>query len=404
MLQRAADALHRNPFPRQFWLMFWGMLVSAIGAHMIWPFLLIYASQKLDLPLAAIASLMTVSSGMGLISSFASGAIVDRLGRKWAMAISLVMNGLGYLVFSQATTLPGFALAMAITGTFNPIYRVGADAMLADLVGPEKRADAYAWMRMGNNVGVALGPAIGGFVATTSYALAFYAATAGLAFYGLLVAFFARETLTAGNRAAGALERERFGGYERVLRDRGYMRFILNYILVSMVMALIWVLLSVYTKEQFGIPENRYGFILSTNALMVILFQLGVTQVTKRYAPQRMMALGSFFYASAALIIAYASGFWGFWTSIVVMTVGELALVPTSSSYAANHAPPKMRGRYMSLYGLTWGAASGISPVVGGLLSDTLGPRAPWFAGVLIGLVAVAGFLLLERGSDLTRR
>ena len=84
---------------------------------------------------------------------------------------------------------------------------------------------------------------------------------------------------------------------------------------------------------------------------------------------------------------------------MVVMTLGELILVPTSSTYVANMAPPEMRGRYMSIYGLTWGVASGISPVFGGFLSDTLGTRSPWFAGGLIGLSAVAGFILLSRHS-----
>jgi MFS family permease len=394
MVQRITAHFTQTTYPRQFWLMFAGMLISTIGSSMIWPFLMVYASEKLALPLATVAGLMTVSSAMGLITSFIAGPIVDRVGRKWAMSLSLVLNAAGYFVLSQATTLPGFALAMAITGAFNPIYRVGADAMLADLIPPEKRVEAYSLMRMSNNVGVALGPAIGGFIAAASYTNAFYGAMVGLSTYGLLVALFASETLP---RREGPPPRERFGGYGKVLRDRGYLGFIASYILVSMCMALIWVLLSVYTKHNFGIPEIRYGLIPTTNALMVIFFQFAVSQVTRRYRPQAMMALGSLFYAAATLGIAFAGGFWGFWLCMVVMTTGELILVPTSSTYAANLAPPEMRGRYMSLYGLTWGIAAGISPVMGGFLSDSFGPRAPWFAFTLVGLAAVAGFLLLRR-------
>jgi predicted MFS family arabinose efflux permease len=54
----------------------------------------------------------------------------------------------------------------------------------------------------------------------------------------------------------------------------------------------------------------------------------------------------------------------------------------------------------MSLYGLTWNLASGVSPLVGGLLSDALGPRAPWFGGVVTGMLAVAAFWWLKARAD----
>lgn len=393
MLQRLRTDLAARAYPRQFWLLFLGMLISTIGSSMIWPFLMVYSGEKLGLPLAATAGLMTVNSVMGLLTSFVGGLVVDRLGRKWVMGVSLLLNGCGYLLLSQADTLAGFAVAMAVNGAFNPLYRVGADAMLADLIAPEKRAEAYALMRMSNNVGVALGPAIGGFVAAISYTISFVAAASGLAAYGLLVLFFAAETLPRGVPR----KREALGGYGTVLRDRRYLGFVGSYILVSMTMALIWVLLSVYTKRNFGVPENLYGWIPTTNALLVIAFQYVITLWTRKRDPLVMMALGSGFYAAAALIIAFAGGFWGFWLAMVVMTIGELVLVPTSSTYAANLAPADMRGRYMSLYGLSWPIAAGISPVTGGWLSDVYGPRSPWYGGVAAGLAAVLGFLWMRR-------
>ena len=383
--------------------MFCGMLISTSGASMIWPFLMIYVSERLKLPLATVASLMTLSSAMGLISSFVFGPVIDRVGRKWVMALSLLMNAGGYLFMSQANTLPIFALLMAVNGTFNPLYRVGSDAMMADLIPPEKRVDAYSLMRMSNNIGVALGPAVGGIIAVASYHLAFYFAAAGLGIYGVLIMLFAAETLPGRVQGASrsvltlrGQEGERFGGYGEIFRDRPYVRFIAVFTLVQLCAALIWVLMGVYAKHNYGVPENQYGLIPMTNALLVVFFQIAITRIAKRYAPLRVLALGSLFYAIATGIVALATGFWGFWLVIVVMTVGELILVPTSSTYAANLAPADKRGRYMSLYGLTWGVASGIGPVVGGTLNDTLGPRSPWIIGSLIGLSSTIAFLLLS--------
>jgi MFS family permease len=261
-------------------------------------------------------------------------------------------------------------------------------------------------MRMSNNVGVALGPAIGGMIAVASYQLAFYCAAAGLGLYGVLIMLFAAETLPgrvqgAGGAAkadlgpSGSRKAERFGGYDQIFRDRPYIRFIAVFTLVQLCAALIWVLMGVYAKHNYGVPENQYGLIPMTNALMVVFFQIAITRVAKRYAPLRVLALGSLFYAIATGMVALATGFWGFWLVIVVMTVGELILVPTSSTYAANMAPADKRGRYMSLYGLTWGVASGIGPVMGGALNDTLGPRSPWIVGCLVGLSSTFAFLAL---------
>jgi MFS family permease len=54
-----------------------------------------------------------------------------------------------------------------------------------------------------------------------------------------------------------------------------------------------------------------------------------------------------------------------------------------------------MRGRYMGMYGLTWGVAMGIGPVLGGTLNDQVAPVAIWYAGLAFGAVALIGFVVL---------
>ena len=191
----------REEYPSQFWLMAFGMLIGTMGSSMIWPFLMIYVSEKLSLGLAVVASLMTINAATSLLFSFIAGPVIDKFGRKGVMVISLAGNGLCYILMSFATTLPAFAILMGLRGAFMPLYRVGSDAMMADMVAPEKRIEGYSILRMSNNLGVALGPAIGGFVTSASYTVAFFIAAAGLITYSLLLTFKARETL---QKEAGA--------------------------------------------------------------------------------------------------------------------------------------------------------------------------------------------------------
>lgn len=384
----------KEDYPRQFWLLFWGMMISTVGASMVWPFLMIYVSEKLDLPLSTVTTLMTVNAISGLIFSFIAGPVADRVGRKRIMYISLISDGLAFLLLSQADSYPAFMALMALRGAINPLYRVGADAMMADLIEPEKRPDAYSLLRMSNNIGISIGPSIGGFIAGVSYNLAFFIAAIGMVTYGILVIVQARETLP---KLQSRPQVEKFGGYGRVLSDRPFISFVLAFLLNTVVASMIWVLLSVYAKKNFGVPESQYGFIATTNALMVVFLQFAVTQITKRHTPLPVMAIGALFYAVGGASIALGAGFWGFWMSMVIMTIGELIVTPTGSTYAANRAPADMRGRYMSIYGLTWSVASGIGPLLGGFLNDNIAPVAIWYGAGIIGLSSVLAFIMLAR-------
>jgi MFS family permease len=86
------------------------------------------------------------------------------------------------------------------------------------------------------------------------------------------------------------------------------------------------------------------------------------------------------------------------------MTIGELILVPTSSTYVANLAPADKRGRYMSIYGLSWSISTGIGSLIGGTLNDVLGLQAIWYGGAIIGFFGVLAFLLMkEKTADSIR-
>jgi|WetSurMetagenome_2_1015567.scaffolds.fasta_scaffold59603_2 MFS family permease len=384
-------------YPFQFWLMFIGLLISSTGASMIWPFLMIYVTGKLNLPLAQIASLTTINAGMGLVFNFIAGTATDKIGRKWVMVISLLGNGVVYLLQSQATTYGGFAIAMALAGAFNPLYRVGADAMMADIIPPEQRAEGYSIMRMSNNLGISLGPTIGGFIAAHSYMTAFFIAASGMIIYSFLILIFARETLPGKDSSILVNNPEKSMGYGKVFKDRHYLSFVTAFTFSQLTAAIMWVLLSVYLKTNYNIPEQQYGFIAATNAIMCVVFQIWVTRITRRIQPLKAMVVGAVFFGVGVGSIALGAGFWAFWISMVIMTIGELILVPTTTTYAANQAPTELRGRYMSIYSLSWGTATGIGPVYGGFLNDTLGPKFIWVGGFVTGMISAAWFGVLSR-------
>src|SRR6188474_2405542 len=95
-------------YPRQYWLMIAGIVLATAGGSMIWPFLIIYASSKLNMPLSSVAALISINAGTGLISSLIAGTLADRVGRKVVMNFSLTVNGFAYFLLMYAQTYPHF--------------------------------------------------------------------------------------------------------------------------------------------------------------------------------------------------------------------------------------------------------------------------------------------------------
>ncbi|MBL8102832.1 MAG: MFS transporter [Anaerolineales bacterium] len=397
-----------NQYPPQYWLMIAGIVISTAGGSMIWPFLLIYASKKLDMPLSTVAALISINAGTGLAASFLAGTLADKIGRKAVMVFSLAVNGIAYFFLMRAETYPQFAMLMVLIGLSNPLYQVGADAMLADIIPSAQRTDAYAINRIANNAAFGIGPAIGGFLASTSYNLAFYGASAGFIIYSLLMFFLAKETLgkalsetksQSSAEQAGA-EKERSApsssGYGRIFKDKDYMVFVALVGLGLIAPSMLWILMPVYANTNFGVPEALYGWIPTTNAFMCVFIQFSVTRVTRNHKTLIVTAMGMLFYAIGAGSVALMTGFWGFWLSMVILTFGELTLVPTASKYVADIAPADLRGRYMSIYWVGWGLSRTVAPLLGGYLNDAVSPRSIWIGGLLLGLASTLGLFILH--------
>ena len=160
---------------------------------------------------------------------------------------------------------------------------------------------------------------------------------------------------------------------------------------------MLWILLPVYAKTNFGVPESQYGWIPTTNALMCVFLQFSVTRLTKNYSPLSVAAAGMCIYAIGTGSVALMASFPGFLTSMVILTLGELVLIPTASKYVADAAPPDLRGRYMSMYWLGFGLARTLSPLIGGFLNDQFSPLSIWGGGLIIGISSSLGLAFLNR-------
>jgi MFS family permease len=281
----------------------------------------------------------------------------------------------------------GVAIFMNLT---SPVFGPASQAMISDLVEPGKRARAYGLIRVAFNLGVAIGPAIGGFLAERSYFILFASdAITSLIFAGIIL-FFIAETKPEVRRGDRAVPQT---GYGPLLRDTPFVLFCLVSVAVTAIYAQMNSTWPVFMKENYGILERQYGLMMSLSAAMVVLFQFPITGFTERHARTTMLAWGTALYAIGFGLVGFVSTAPLFTLALAIWTVGEMVHVPVSQAYVADVAPEDMRGRYMGAAGLTWGMGWGIGPFLAGLVMDRADPHYVWYGCLVIGLAAAMAFL-----------
>jgi len=382
-------------YPRTFWVLFWGTFINHTGRALVFPFLTIYFRQRFEMSMTTIGLYISANAAVGLLSSAVGGSLADRFGRRNVMAASLLLSALATLGWGLANNLSLLLLLIIVNGLVGPLYGPASSAMVADLVESDRRAEAYGLIRVIANLGVVIGPSIGGILAARSYTILFViSAIASFAFF-LITLFLVPETKPQVDGERPPLAQD--VGYGSVLRDLPFMAVAAFSIVATIVYVQMNTTFPVYVREQFGIAEDQYGLLIALNAIMVVTMQFSITRWLRRYRRTPMLALSAVLYALGFGALALARTPLQFAACVAVWTLGEMIMVPISSALAADMAPETKRGRYMAVSGATWGLGWMLGPLLAGLVSDSLGPVHVWTGSFVVGLIAAAGYLFAGR-------
>ena len=271
--------------------------------------------------------------------------------------------------------------------------------MIADLVPEELRDDAYGLFRIVFNLSVTIGPAIGGFMASRSFEMLFFADVVISLLVALFVFMFLPETRPVSAISAEHKEekfRDTFKGYGQVLRDKIYIAFIV----VSMLSTLMYFnmnsTLTVFLVNHRSVTPEQFGYILSLNAGMVVVLQMLFTCWTAKWKPMIAIAFGNLLYVIGFTMYGFVGSYAMYLLAMVIITIGEMIYAPKEQTLVANFAPEHMRARYMAIRNFSWIIPVSIGPLGAGLIMDNLVPRLLWFAAGFVGILAVIGFTTLH--------
>ena len=387
-----------DEYPRAFWIYNIIVFIDRLGGFMLYPFFALYLTQKFHIGMSTVGILFAVFSVSGMVGSALGGALTDRMGRKVVIIASLVLSSLSALGMGLAPTMGVFIAVVVVVGTFSSIGHPAHEAVVADLLPPEKRAEGYGIIRVIFNLAVIIAPPIAGILIANSYLTLFIVDAVISLISATIVLLALPETKPqASAHAKPETMRQTFAGYGRVFKDTPFVAFIGVTVMMTLVYMNMNSTLGVYLRDQHGLPEISYGALISLNAVIVVFLQFWVSRKLEKYKPMLMMAAGSLLYAIGFAMYGFVSTFVFFAFAMIIITIGEMVVSPFQQSVVASFAPESMRGRYMAVSGLTWSVAFTIGPYFAGLILDSTNPSALWLLCGGIGLLATLGFMVLNK-------
>lgn len=386
-----------SEYPKSFQILVGATFIDRVGGTMIQPFYSLYIAQKFGVNMTTIGLLFGIWSISGVVGNMLGGALTDKIGRKTMLIAGLVLSATSAILMGVVNQLWAFALISTVVGLLSDIAGPARGAMTTDMLPPEKRAEGFGIIRVVGNLAWIIGPALGGLLASKSYMLVFICDAIASIITALIVLWKIPETKP---QASAESEKETllqtFKGYGKVTSDKLFLAYVLISMLLILVYSQMYSTLSVYLNQQYAIPAKGYGWLMSMNAALVVLFQFSITRGTRKKPPMRMMALATIFYGIGFSMIGFVDRYWMFMVAMAIITLGEMVHIPTSSGLIANLAPEDKRGRYNAFANLSWGVPNIFATFFAGLVMDNLNPDLVWIFAGCICLVTMFGYLILN--------
>ncbi|HEY3420949.1 MAG TPA: MFS transporter [Methanomassiliicoccales archaeon] len=386
-------------FDRRVWILFYGRIVQATGFAMALPFVALYLNGQLGVSMTEVGLVLLLSSAIGATGNIVGGEIADKFGRKRIMGLALTGRAvMMVLIAAVIAFLSGYliiAVMITVSSFMGSMFEPASNAMVADIVPANRRLDAYGLLRIGANLGWALGPMIGGLLAVFSFSFLFLLGGIATGVVASFLMLMLSESMVPGE----SHERYRLRDMVKITQNRQFAAFCFISLFLFIMFGQMSSTFAVYSEKQVHISLAEVGYLYAINGLLVVCLQFPIARVISHYRMCSVIAMGSLFYAIGYGLVGLAPDFLFLSICMLVVTMGEMVVSPSSMNLVANMSPENERGRYMGFYGLfsSYGFAAG--PFVGGVLMDILigSPVLLWMSIGMFGVVAMVGYLLLGR-------
>ena len=394
--RRSLDRARRSlgEFPRQFWLLMAGILVYVVGVDMCYPFETLYLHGGLHISMTVIGVVLGVAGLVTLPLQLVGGAIADRVGRRAVLALAACASAVLYVGLALSHDLLEVVVVVTIEAAFGwAMFLTGSNAMVADLAGEARRAEAFGIVRTAINGSMVVGPliALAFLSGRPDFRLLFAVGGGACLLFLVVIAGALRETrpAAAGHGPAAA------AGYARLLRDRRFLVFCAVSLLPFYGFGQVVSTFPVAMELSHGISAAQWARLLLAYALGMSLLQFPVVRLTRAWDPLPLLAGASVLVGLGLALGPFLPWGWPSVALVLLVSLGVVVLIPVGSTVVAAFAPVELRGRYMGAWTITFLGGYALATLCGGYALDAIGPRAAFAVVGGAGLAGAACYLVL---------
>jgi MFS family permease len=361
------------------WILVAARAVNKIGAFTL-PFLGVVLTVEFGASLAQTGLILAVFGAATIPSRLLGGQLADRLGRRRTIVLGLTGCAVAQLWIALSGVLWSAVLAAVLLGLVFEIYEPPSQATIADVTDPADRPAAYGLYGAAMAAAGVLAGLLAAAVSHFDLRWLFVADAITCLACAVLVALVLPADVRRDHQRQASTA---------VWRDRRLLLLLGS----GTVFATIYMQLVIgipLTLLDQGLPESGTGFILAVSAVTLILAQRLLR--VQHLDDFRSIAIGYGLLAVGLVVTAFAHSLAVFLLAAVLWSLGDLFLLTRYFTQASGLAPDHARGRYLAVFGLSWGIATTIAPLTATQLLKAAGPEGLW----LTSAAAAAALALLQ--------
>lgn len=375
------------------WTLLTGTIFTRAASSMALPFLALYlsGSQQVNPVLVGITiGLSPLSSTLG---GFLGGYLSDRIGRKKVMLTAIVVWSLVYFGFALADHILLFMILNVLNGLCRSFFEPSSQAMMGDLTDSKLRKRVFSLRYTAINVGAAVGPLLGVYIAGFSSSLPFIITGIMYLLYGIAL------LVMLNMYQAAQISPEKKLNFTDTLKvvtgDRILLLFVLGGILVNIGYSQVDSSLPQYLQSSFTDGVVLFSRLISLNAIMVIILQYPLSVLSEKWPVMKTIMVGCSLFAVGFAGFGLAPTPVWFIVAMVIVTIGEIFVFPSTSVFIDMIAPEGRRGTY---FGASQFRSIGnfTGPIIGGWL--LVEANGHWLF-VIIGFIILSSILFYSSGN-----
>lgn len=382
--------------PKSVWWLVIGMALNITGSSFLWPLNTIYMNEELNKSLT-VAGLVLLINSMGMVAgNLLGGTLFDKLG-----GYKTILLGTAICLFS--TTLlnlfhgwPWYAVWLVLLG-FGGGLIIPAIYAMAGAVWPNGGRQTFNAIYLAQNIGVALGAALGGFVAELSFNYIFIANLCMYILFAIVAIFNFNINLEVKVKPNDSL----------TLFAKENRPQLLSLLLICAMFSICWIAYIQWEStiasftQQINISMGQYSLLWTVNGILILVAQPLISPIIRLLKGnlKYQIYIGIAIFILSFFVTSFAQQFSIFMIGMVILSLGEMFVWPAVPAIAHKLAPTGKEGAYQGYVNSASTIGKAIGPVFGGVIVDTFNMQIMFLAMMALLFIAL-GFVYLFGKAD----